>query len=134
MCLSAIPVITKTLADMGLLHRDVGQLTLAAGLIDDAVGWFLLAVLVGRPTVTVAMRLASRLSEDGPVIAAAVLVVLVDAVSTQALGMEPSFGAFIAGILVAASGVNRSRLAGLRAVVMSVLAPIFLTTAGIGSI
>ena len=31
MCVSAIPVIAKTLADMRLLHRNIGQLTLAAG-------------------------------------------------------------------------------------------------------
>ena len=30
---------------MRLLHQDVGQLTLAAGMADDAVGWFLLSVL-----------------------------------------------------------------------------------------
>src|SRR5205807_9907987 len=40
MCVTAIPVIAKTLSDLRLLHRDVGQLTLAAGLVDDAIGWF----------------------------------------------------------------------------------------------
>src|SRR5437660_3507795 len=45
LCVSAIPVIAKTLMDMKLMHRDVGQLTLAAGMVDDAVGWFLLSVV-----------------------------------------------------------------------------------------
>ncbi len=45
MCVSAIPVIAKTLADMNLTHRDVGQLVLTAGMVDDAVGWFLLSVV-----------------------------------------------------------------------------------------
>lgn len=45
MCVSAIPVIAKTLADMDLTHRDVGQLTLTAGMVDDAVGWFLLSIV-----------------------------------------------------------------------------------------
>src|SRR5712691_1857692 len=31
MCVTAVPVIAKTLSDLRLLHRDVGQLTLAAG-------------------------------------------------------------------------------------------------------
>ena len=43
LCVSAIPVIAKTLADMGLMHRDIGQLTLTAGMVDDAVGWLLLS-------------------------------------------------------------------------------------------
>jgi len=45
MCVSAIPVIAKTLSDMRLLHRNLGQLILAAGSIDDAVGWLLLSVV-----------------------------------------------------------------------------------------
>src|SRR5947207_229594 len=50
MCVTAIPVIAKTLTDLRLLHRDVGQLTLAAGLVDDAVGWFLLSVVSALAT------------------------------------------------------------------------------------
>ncbi|MFD0395836.1 cation:proton antiporter [Streptomyces nogalater] len=45
MCVSAIPVIAKTLMEMRLLHRTVGQLTLTAGVIDDVFGWFTLSVV-----------------------------------------------------------------------------------------
>ncbi|GLW35350.1 cation:proton antiporter [Actinoplanes regularis] len=161
LCVTAIPVIAKTLSDMRLLHRDVGQLTLAAGTIDDAVGWFLLsvvsmaataglsagniakaivyllgfvilAVLVGRPLVRRVMRLADRSEAPGSSIVAAVVVVLVGAVITQALGMEPIFGAFVAGILVGLpKAANQAKLAALRTVVLSVLAPLFLATAGL---
>src|SRR2546422_4168349 len=51
MCVTALPVIAKTLADMNLLHREVGQLTLTAGMFDDAVGWFLLSVVSAMATV-----------------------------------------------------------------------------------
>jgi Kef-type K+ transport system membrane component KefB len=47
LALSAIPVIVKILLDMGLLRRDVGQLALAAGVLSDTLGWFLLAVVAG---------------------------------------------------------------------------------------
>ena len=160
MCVTAIPVIAKTLSDMRLLHRDVGQLTLAAGTIDDAVGWFLLsvvsmaataglttehvvravvyllgflivAVLAGRPLVRRVLRLADRGEAPGSTIVTAVVVVLTGAVITQALGMEPVFGAFVAGILVGLPGAaNQAKLAALRTVVLGVLAPIFLATAG----
>ncbi|HET9516837.1 MAG TPA: cation:proton antiporter, partial [Actinoplanes sp.] len=53
MCVSAIPVIAKTLTDMRLLHRDIGQLTLAAGTVDDAVGWFLLSIVSAAATIGV---------------------------------------------------------------------------------
>jgi Kef-type K+ transport system membrane component KefB len=160
MCVSAIPVIAKTLSDMRLLHRNVGQLILLAGTLDDVVGWFLLsvvsafavngvsagqvsvslgyligfvvlAVLVGRPVVGRVMRVADRSQDAGPSVAAAVLVVLFGAVITHALGMEPVFGAFVAGILIGAAEPDKTKLAPLRTLVMAVLAPIFLAGAGL---
>ncbi len=161
MCVTAIPVIAKTLADMNLLHREVGQLTLTAGMFDDAVGWFLLSVVsamatvgldrtalirsvvylagfvivagvFGRYLVRAVMRLAGRSTESGTSIMAAVVLVLLGAAVTQALHMEAVFGAFVAGILIGGKGAaDPKRLAPLRTVVLAVLAPIFLATAGL---
>jgi Kef-type K+ transport system membrane component KefB len=161
LCVSAIPVIAKTLTDMRLLHRDVGQLTLSAATIDDAVGWFLLslvsamavgglrpggvlisaayligfvvlAALAGRPLVRLAMRTAGRAADSGPTAATAVIVILFGAAASQALALEAVFGAFIAGILVGSpQAVDPARLAPMRAVVLAVFAPIFLASAGL---
>ncbi|WP_173058221.1 cation:proton antiporter [Phytohabitans houttuyneae] len=160
MCVSAIPVIAKTLTDMRLLHRNVGQLILLAGTLDDVVGWFLLSIvsavaisglsagqvsltfvylvgfvilaaLLGRPLVGRFMKVADRSDESGPSVAAAVTVVLAGAVTTHVLRMEAVFGAFVAGILIGAVAPNKAKLAPLRTLVMSVLAPIFLATAGL---
>jgi len=43
--MSAIPVIVKILIDLDLMRRDVGQLILAAGMLTDSAGWFLLALV-----------------------------------------------------------------------------------------
>jgi Kef-type K+ transport system membrane component KefB len=161
MCVSAIPVISKTLTDMRLLHRDVGQLTLAAGMLDDAVGWFLLSlvsaaatagvtlggtvvsllslagfvlvvILLGGPLVRRTMRLGARSSQPGVSIAVAVLLVLLGGAGAQALKLEPAFGAFVVGILLSTvRPADLARLAPMRTVVLSVLAPIFLATAGL---
>jgi len=161
MCVSAIPVIAKTLTDMRLMHRDVGQLALASATVDDAVGWTLLSVVsavaisgaggsatvravlylaaflliatvIGRPLIRWCLRSAGRAETAGPTVITAVLVVLIGATTTQALGMEPIFGAFVAGILVGLPGAaDMTKLAGLRTVVLSVLAPIFLAVAGL---
>ena len=53
LCVSAIPVAAKILIDMKLLHRNVGQLTLAAATVDDAVGWLLLSVVSAMATTGV---------------------------------------------------------------------------------
>ena len=160
MCVSAIPVIAKTLSDMRLLHRNLGQLILAAGSIDDAVGWLLLSVVsaaaatgvrtghvliavayliafvllagtVGRVGVKKVLTATTRADEPGPTVAAAVVIILAGAVITAALGMEPIFGAFIAGTVISASRIAQRQLAALRTLVLSVLAPLFLATAGL---
>ena len=159
MCVTAIPVIAKTLADLDLLHRNVGQLIIAAALFDDTVGWLLLAVvasmaaggaalagtlpltvlymtifvgaacLVGRPLGRRVLRVCERGRDPGPTIAVAVVIILSYSAITAGARLEALFGAFVAGATVLGLA-DPTRLAPLRTIVMSVLAPIFL--AGIG--
>lgn len=161
LCVTAIPVLAKTLSDMNLLHRDLGQLALTAGMVDDGIGWFLLSLVsamataglhtgtfvasilalvgfllavmvIGRPLVRVALRLAARSPGTGPTIASTIVIVAVCAAVTQALHLEAVFGAFVAGVLVGAADREiGGRLTSLRDVVQWVLAPLFLATAGL---
>ncbi|GAA2911786.1 hypothetical protein Acy02nite_91240 [Actinoplanes cyaneus] len=157
MSVSAIPVIAKTLMDMNLIHRDIGQLTLAAGTVDDAFGWLMLSIVsamavggltgatiafavlslllvvvvavLARPLVRAVLR---RCDSPQQTTAAAAAMVVLAAAGTQALGLEAVFGAFVGGILVGTSGEYvRPRTASLRMVVLTVLAPIFFATAGL---
>ncbi|MGP3960000.1 cation:proton antiporter [Nonomuraea sp. 3N208] len=160
MCVSAIPVIAKTLHDMNLLHRNVGQLTLTAGMIDDAFGWLmlsvvsgmatlgvragavaasvaalagvlLLAAVVGRPLVRAAFWLTGKCQDNSPTMIATVVIVLLSAAGTHALGMEPVLGAFVAGLLISAAAPDPARLAPLRTVVLGLLAPLYFATVGL---
>jgi Kef-type K+ transport system membrane component KefB len=161
MCVSAIPVIAKTLHDMRLLHRNVGQLIISAAAVDDIVGWLLLSVVsamattgvragnimlsvayligvvvfawtIGRPVVGAVLRLSARSKEPGVMIAAVVVLVILASAGTQALGMEAVLGAFYGGILIGSSKwIDRARLAPLRTIIMAVLAPLFFATAGL---
>jgi hypothetical protein len=89
MGVSALPVIAKTLLEMRLMHRNVGQLIMNSAAVSDIIGWLMLSVvsaiatsgalagqvgrsllylalillitvLVGRPAVRIALRLAAR--------------------------------------------------------------------------
>ncbi|MEV0388550.1 cation:proton antiporter [Nonomuraea sp. NPDC050643] len=161
MCVSAIPVIAKTLIDMNLLHRNIGQLTLTAGIIDDIFGWLMLSVVSAMATqgaraghavlsllylvITVAIAVllgrrlaggplgwAARSGEPGAGLAAVVAIILLTATATHAMGLEPVFGAFVAGMVLRASGkVPPSAESVLRVIVLWVLAPIFFATAGL---
>jgi Kef-type K+ transport system membrane component KefB len=134
MCVSAIPVIAKTLLEMRLLHRDVGQLVMSAAALDDIVGWLLLSVvsalavgglhpvstlrpvgallvvlaiaaLVGRPIVRAVLTLAGR-SDPGVTVAAVTALLLLSSAGTQALGLEAILGAFLCGILIGSAGAS----------------------------
>ncbi|ROO89131.1 transporter (CPA2 family) [Actinocorallia herbida] len=158
MCVSAIPVIAKTLMDMGLLHRNIGQLTLAAGMFDDAVGWLLLSIVsamatVGVTTGTVAASIGHLVlvlvaaaalrpvlrrllratgDETGLTVSVMVVVMILSAAATHALKLEAIFGAFVAGAVMATTGeITAARLAPLRTMVLYVLAPLFFATAGL---
>ena len=157
---SAIPVIAKTLADLGLLHRDIGQLLLCAVAVDDTLGWLLLAIVsalaagqvraasigrligglalvivvavIARPVVRASLRARARKPGGGPTIAAVTIMVLLGAAATQALGLEAVFGAFVCGLMLHSCGaVDTARLAPLKVTVLSVLAPLYFATAGL---
>jgi Kef-type K+ transport system membrane component KefB len=160
-CVSAIPVIAKILLELRLMHRDIGQLILSAAAVTDCVGWLLLSVvaalatagvragqiglslgylvglllvtwLVGRPTVHGVMRLAERGGNRSSTITATVVLLLLSAAATQAMGLEDIFGAFLCGILIGRTpGFDRARLAPLNTFTMAVLAPIFFATVGL---
>lgn len=44
---SSIPVIAKVLIDLNLIRRDIGQITIAAGMIDDTAAWIVLSIVLG---------------------------------------------------------------------------------------
>jgi Kef-type K+ transport system membrane component KefB/mannitol/fructose-specific phosphotransferase system IIA component (Ntr-type) len=45
--ISALPVIAKTLLDLGLFKSDVGLMVMASAMIDDLAGWLALSLLLG---------------------------------------------------------------------------------------
>ena len=45
--ISALPVIAKTLLDLGLFNSDVGLMVMASAMIDDLAGWLALSLLLG---------------------------------------------------------------------------------------
>ncbi|MGF7235550.1 MAG: cation:proton antiporter [Frankia sp.] len=161
LAVSALPVIMKTLLDMDLLHREIGQLTLAAATIDDVFGWLMLsvvsmlattgqgggqvaatvgwvvltalvAVVLGRPLTGVVLRWARRYGGPTGPLAAATVMILAAAAATQAMRLEPILGAFAVGMALGAGRDFRPpELAPLRTVVLGILAPLFFATAGL---
>jgi len=161
MSVSAIPVIAKTLMDMQLLHRNIGQLILMSGTVDDILGWTCLSVvtamattgvglgdvgkpvavvvafavavaLIGRPVVRRLMRGVAAREDPGPALMVATIVIFTFAAITHRLGLEAIFGALAAGVVIRAAGADVvAKLAPMRLFVTAVLAPLFFATAGL---
>jgi Kef-type K+ transport system membrane component KefB len=163
LAVSAIPVIAKILLELELMHRDIGQLTLAASIVDDSAGWILLsavsafvtvgagqraghiavivaslagviaiAALVVRPLAVLGLRWLNHNADPALYTAAVVTAVLFAAAGTDALGLEPVFGAFTCGVVIASTGeLDSARIAPLTPLVMGCLAPVFFATAGL---
>ncbi|SNQ47971.1 Sodium:proton exchanger [Frankia canadensis] len=121
MAVSAIPVIARILVDLGLLHSRVGQMTLAAGTVDDAVGWLLLSVVSALATTGVRTGdvLTSVVSVLGTVVVAGLVggpvaeVVLRQAGRRRAAGDSPASAvslACVVMILGAAAATQALRL------------------------
>ncbi|MGP3964833.1 cation:proton antiporter [Nonomuraea sp. 3N208] len=160
MCVSAIPVIAKTLIDMRLIHRNVGQLILVSGTIDDTFGWLVLSVISAVATsglhasqvalavatlcaVLLAAAVAGRFvvrpvmgmarGADGASMTLTVMLVVLAAAGTHALGLEAVLGAFLVGMLVRAhvGKTAPSWMTSLETIVLSVFAPLFFAAAGL---
>ncbi|MDT0317323.1 cation:proton antiporter [Streptomyces millisiae] len=161
MCVSAIPVIAKTLIDMNLMHRKIGQLIMVSGTIDDAFGWLMLSVvsamattglsggnvaeavitplavflaapLVGRLVVRPVMGRAHRSGYEAAPVGTTVVLVLFSAAGTHALGLEAILGAFLVGSLIgSAPGGRPGWSLPLESVTLHVFAPLFFATAGL---
>ena len=50
MSISALPVVARILSELDLMRRNLGQVTVAAAMVNDLVGWVLLGTLAGIVT------------------------------------------------------------------------------------
>ncbi|MDT3442589.1 cation:proton antiporter [Pseudofrankia sp. BMG5.37] len=160
LAVSAIPVIAKILLDLRMIHREIGQLTLAAATVDDVCGWLLLgvvsaqattgahagdiaktigwvavtvvgAVVLGRVVGNAPLRWARHHGGTNGPLAVVFVTIFAAAAATQAMGLEAILGAFAVGtVLGAGRELRPAELAPLRTVVLGVLAPLFFATAG----
>ena len=52
MAVSALPVIARTLMDLGLFRTRIGMIIIAAAMFDDLIGWILFSVILGTMNKT----------------------------------------------------------------------------------
>lgn len=164
LAISALPVITRTLMDLGLMKSDIGMLVLSAAVVNDIVGWICFSVLaremgtsgatgwkslvisigltlgfvavtlvVLRPVVDrwlLAMQPAPN--EPAPttrVLSMVMVLALLGASATEALGIHAVFGGFVVGLAIGDSPRLREHTRHmLQEFVTSIFTPVFFAT------
>ncbi|HSO41182.1 MAG TPA: cation:proton antiporter [Labilithrix sp.] len=159
--ISALPVIAKTLLDLGLFRTDVGLIVMSAAMVNDIVGWIAFSILLGPMrggsvdlphlawTVGLALafavgalvvgrrlidRLLARIETQrelapGRILSLLIVLAIVGASITQAIGIHAVLGGFIVGVTVGDSPRLRERTRQtVQQFVTNVFAPVFFAS------
>ena len=158
--ISALPVIARTLIDLGLLGSRIGGLILASATASDVVGWALFALVITRvrgadaSAPGLALVLPALLAIGGvcrwvclpalvriqknhsssSLLAALAVTLVAAAAAAEASGSHATLGAFVAGLAVG-SGLgpregNRAHDAVYH-VAVSIFAPLYFVSVGL---
>jgi K+:H+ antiporter len=160
MSISAIPVIARILMDLDLYRTRVGMVILSTAIMDDTIGWAVLAVVVGlasggvvvghiawmialtalflvaaftigRKLVRRSMRFARGLRAPYAELAIMMLLVFGFGAATQAIGVHLVLGCFVAAILLGRIPPSAETQAAIRHVAMGFFVPFFFAYTGI---
>ena len=137
--ISALPVIAKTLMDLGLFRSDLGMIVISAAIVEDLAGWIVFAIILGLISgvdsghgapLTVALVLGfaaltltvgrwalnrampalhAYLSWPSGVLGVVFTLALLGAAASAWIGVHALFGAFLVGIAVGDSRHLRTR-------------------------
>lgn len=161
MSITAFPMLARIIYERGLSGTSLGTLALAAGSMDDAAAWCILAIVlasfkgdasiaafaigggilyavvvlaVGRPLLR---RLGERVEREGrisgPMLAFVLTLVMLGAWVTDAVGIYAVFGAFILGAAMPRGTFAREIQHHLEPLTTNFLLPLFFVYSGLNT-
>jgi Kef-type K+ transport system membrane component KefB len=161
MSITAFPMLARIIYERGLSGTSLGTLALAAGSIDDALAWCLLAVVLAsfgsNPMIAVSAigggvlyalvillvlrRLLRPLEKKaqqngritGPMLGFILMLVMLGAWFTDTVGIYAVFGAFIMGIAMPRGMVNQELHRLLEPISTNFLLPLFFIYSGLNT-
>ena len=157
MSITAFPVLARILADHQLFATDIGALAITCAAFDDVSGWMILAgilsILRGGQSQALAAAMGllivylavmlfvvrpllrawyRRRTGSADHLALALIVALLSATTTDALGVHALFGAFFAGLMMPGDADLEATLtSSLEPVAMTLLLPLFFAFTGL---
>jgi Kef-type K+ transport system membrane component KefB len=161
MSITAFPMLARIIYERGLTGTSLGTLALAAGAIDDASAWCILAVvlasfggdamiavkavgggilyalvvlLIGRPLLRRFGQIAERRDGlSGPMLSCILMLVMLGAWFTDYVRIYAVFGAFILGLAMPRGVVTRDLQRYLEPVATNFLLPLFFIYSGLNT-
>jgi Kef-type K+ transport system membrane component KefB len=161
MSITAFPMLARILQERGLIKTKLGALVLAAGSLDDAIAWCLLALVLAsiKSSINVAiiaiggtlayvlfmwffgqriLRIFSYWTRrDGEVtiqtLTFVLIIMMVCAYYTDFVGVHAIFGAFVLGIVMPRGHFAESVHRHLEYLTTSLLVPIFFVFSGLNT-
>ncbi|NUN65121.1 cation:proton antiporter [Pseudanabaena biceps] len=161
MSITAFPMLARILQERGLIKTQLGTLVLAAGSLDDAIAWCLLALVLasikssiniaviaiggtflyvlfmwflGRPILRIFSRWTRR---DGEVtvqtLTFVIIVMMLCAYYTDFVGVHAVFGAFVLGTVMPRGHFAESVHRHLEYMTTALLVPIFFVFSGLNT-
>ncbi len=160
-CVTAFPMLARIIFERGLAGTSLGTLALAAGSMNDAVAWCILAgviavikqnaliaifaivggiayaaviLLIGKPFLRRLGAMAERQEGiNGAMLAFVLMLVMLCAWLTDTIGIYSIFGGFILGIAMPRGFFARRLLNMMEPIVTNFLLPLFFVYSGLNT-
>lgn len=161
LAISALPVIARTLMDLGIFKSALGMMIIASAMIDDFAGWIIFSVVLGLMKhdgntswlftmlaalsfagfmITIGRRALDKIlplinqyvSFPGGILSFAITLSFLGAAFTEAIGIHAVFGAFIVGVALGDSiHFSRKTKEIIHDFVTNIFAPLFFVSIGL---
>jgi Kef-type K+ transport system membrane component KefB len=157
MAITAFAVLARLLAEKNMLGTNVGLLALTSASVDDVIAWCLLAYVtsIAQPhgtTISVISTIVltiifavvmllgvrpllkyfmPRIPSKPLQMALSIVLLFVSAYATNAIGIHPIFGAFVAGICLPRSAVFKEQVHSLDQINKMVFLPVYFVYSGL---
>ena len=156
MAITAFPVLARLLTEKKMLGTRIGTLALTCAAVDDIIAWCLLALVIAvvhargvtsglltvgltllfigvmlvivRPLFAYASR---RLPWPNFLVALTLVLLLLSAYTTDAIGIHPVFGAFLMGVILPRRAAFIEQVRSLDQVNNVVFLPLFFVSSGL---
>jgi Kef-type K+ transport system membrane component KefB len=159
MAVTAFPMLARIIHERGLAGTPIGTLVLAAGCIDDAAAWCLLAIVVATAggnaaaagitigggavyailTLTAGRRVLALLDRhprgelSDATLGLVLMLVAIAAAFTEAIGMHAVFGAFVLGVALPRGLVASEIQRRIEPLTVALLLPMFFVYSGLNT-